>query len=264
MRSRTSCRVPDVSALFRDPTAPHLAVFILRSVGRVASRPWPHHQNGRTIKRGIMASTRMISAQRDCQLVCCLLAASQLQDQATAIRLRPDRGPARRPMCRSASLALQETRHSTNPARGDRTSSRVQSELQGRQESAFPTRRRLSRNTRPSACRSRCVPLLNGRSDGICESGVGPIPRAAISRDRAIDRVGLRRCLTALSKLRDRPCSKSDVRARCEHRSGCRSRRCRQSRQPDSDAIAVRARCPRFADRVLCCWKHARQALSGH
>ena len=88
----------------------------------------------RTVKRPIMASAPMISAQRDCQLVSCLLAASQLQDQATAICLRLDRGPARRPMRRSASLALQKTTRSTNHVRGRRISIRAQLEQHVGQE----------------------------------------------------------------------------------------------------------------------------------
>ena len=38
-----------------------------------------------------MASARMISAQRDCQLVSCLFPASHLHDQATALLLQADR-----------------------------------------------------------------------------------------------------------------------------------------------------------------------------
>ena len=50
MRNRASRKTPDVSAFFHRPTAPHLAVFILRSVGRVASRPWPHDQTCENVR----------------------------------------------------------------------------------------------------------------------------------------------------------------------------------------------------------------------
>ena len=82
----------------------------------------------RMVKRPIMASARMISAQTDCRLVSCLLSGSHLEDQANAIRLPPDRGSARQAMCCPASLPSQETMHSTNHARDHRTSSQVQSE----------------------------------------------------------------------------------------------------------------------------------------
>ncbi len=74
-----------------------------------------------------MASARMISAQRDCQPVSCLLPASYLKDQATAILLQADRGSVRQPICSRASLALQETTRSTSHARCHRASFRVQS-----------------------------------------------------------------------------------------------------------------------------------------
>ena len=74
-----------------------------------------------------MASDRMISAQRDCQLVSCLFLASQLKDQAIAVFLPPYRGSVRQPMCCRASLALQETAHSTSHARSHRMLFRVQS-----------------------------------------------------------------------------------------------------------------------------------------
>ena len=57
----------------------------------------------------------------------------------------------------------------------------------------------------------RRVALLDGRTDGVREPRVGPIPRAAISRDRAIDRVRPRRGLAALDKLSELPCRKRDV-----------------------------------------------------
>src|SRR5262245_51741585 len=34
----------EMPAFFRRPTAPQPAAFILPSVGRLASTPWPHHQ----------------------------------------------------------------------------------------------------------------------------------------------------------------------------------------------------------------------------
>ena len=90
----------------------------------------------RMVKRPIMASGRMISAQTDCRLVSCLLSGSHLEDQANAIRLPPDRGSARQAMCCPASLPSQETMHSTNHARAQATSSQVQSERHVGQESA--------------------------------------------------------------------------------------------------------------------------------
>ena len=50
MRSRASCKAPDVSALFRRPTAPHLAAFTLQSVGRVPSPAWPHRQTCENVR----------------------------------------------------------------------------------------------------------------------------------------------------------------------------------------------------------------------
>jgi hypothetical protein len=50
VRSRTSCKVLDVPTLFRRPTAPQLAAFILPSVGRLASPPWPHRQTCEKIR----------------------------------------------------------------------------------------------------------------------------------------------------------------------------------------------------------------------
>lgn len=44
MRSRASRKTPDVSSFFHRPTAPHLAVFILPSIGRLISHRWPHCQ----------------------------------------------------------------------------------------------------------------------------------------------------------------------------------------------------------------------------
>jgi hypothetical protein len=80
----------------------------------------------RTVKRPIMASARMISAQRDYQLVSCLLPASHLRDRAAALLLQADRGSVRQPMCCRASLALQEIAHSTSHARSHRMLFRVQ------------------------------------------------------------------------------------------------------------------------------------------
>ena len=44
VRRRTLCQVFDHCPLSGRPTAPHLAAFILPSVGRVTSTPWPHRQ----------------------------------------------------------------------------------------------------------------------------------------------------------------------------------------------------------------------------
>jgi hypothetical protein len=47
VRNPTSCKVSDVSALFRHPTEPQPAAFILPSCGRVPCSPWPHPSNVR-------------------------------------------------------------------------------------------------------------------------------------------------------------------------------------------------------------------------
>ncbi len=44
VRRRTLCQVFDHCPLSGRPTAAHLAAFILPSVGRVSSTPWPHRQ----------------------------------------------------------------------------------------------------------------------------------------------------------------------------------------------------------------------------
>src|SRR6516165_9037543 len=68
----------------------------------------------------------------------------------------------------------------------------------------------------------RRVALLDGGAAGIRELPVEPIPRAMISSDRAIERVWLLCRLATLCKLRDLPCGKRDVRARCKYHGGHR------------------------------------------
>ena len=168
-------------------------------------------------------------------------------------------------MCCPASLALQETTHSTKHARDHRTSIRRRSRSsmwvasQGLGREVVGIEIRIFRHIEV-----RRITFLDGCSNGIREPGVWPIPRATISSDRAIDRLGLRHCLAAVDKATDLPCRQRDIRARREHRSSCRSRSCRQSGQADADTIAFGARCPRFADRVLDRRKHAGQALARH
>ena len=55
---RTSCKVLEVPTLFRRPTAPQLAAFILPSRGRVPSSTWPHRQTCDTVRN---------STKRDCK-----------------------------------------------------------------------------------------------------------------------------------------------------------------------------------------------------
>src|SRR5262245_44235557 len=68
----------------------------------------------------------------------------------------------------------------------------------------------------------RRVALLDGGADGIRELRVGPIPRAMISSERALERVWLRYRIAALGKLCGVPGGKRDVRARCNYAGGHR------------------------------------------
>jgi hypothetical protein len=86
--------MPDLSALLRHPTAPHLAAFILPSVGRVASAPRLAVKSTKMfamvrkkIKPLIAASTRLISAQAGCRLVRYLMSHARCCGQSSAIPL---------------------------------------------------------------------------------------------------------------------------------------------------------------------------------
>ena len=165
MSCRTLCEVPDLSALLRPPTAPHLAAFILPSRGRVPSSPWPDDQTcdnpripRRRTERLIMASARMISAQTDHRLVICLLLALQLQDLANAARLQLDRRFAPRPMCCPALVTSRETMRWTSRARDRRVLTLADSAQHERRALVCRTQCRLRQNTHPS----------EGQSSGRC------------------------------------------------------------------------------------------------
>ena len=98
----------------------------------------------------------------------------------------------------------------------------------------------------------RRVILRNRRPDGIRERGVGPVPRAVIGRDGAIDRIALEawRGLAAFAELGDLARHERDVRARREHRYRRGSRVDKQARQPDPDCNVVTVRGTHRADRL--------------
>src|SRR6516225_3910480 len=112
----------------------------------------------RRAKLPITASAQMISAQTGCRLTLCLVMALRLQDQANVVALQSHRRSARPSMCCAASLVSRETMHLTS---------------------------------RPLDRRVLALKWSEQHADRIRELRVGPIPRAMISSDRAIERVWL-------------------------------------------------------------------------
>jgi hypothetical protein len=115
MSCRTLCEVPDLSALLRPPTAPHLAAFILPSVGRVASCLRSHRRTCESIRHSAKEPLRPASRDINCQRLPCLLSALRLQDQARALVLQPDRGSAYRPTHPPVSLFSRGTMRLDQP-----------------------------------------------------------------------------------------------------------------------------------------------------
>jgi hypothetical protein len=87
VRSRTSCKVLDVPALFRRPTAPQAAAFILPSRGRVPCAPSPQRRMCDNLRNPTNKAKESHSALRsdelgtnNCRCAPCLFPALQLQD----------------------------------------------------------------------------------------------------------------------------------------------------------------------------------------
>jgi hypothetical protein len=192
VRSRTSCKVPDVPARFCRPTEPQAAAFILPSCGRVSCSPCPHRRTCDKVRNSTNKGQETHYGLRSDDLGTNGLSIGALLVSSTAAAGLDKRGSSavRLPFgsladVPSAFFDLVGTMHLTSHECGRRTVTLAYLAQPVACASAYWTRCQLHRNTRLSGGQgsARCAPRLS----------YGQHPRRRCRADpRSRDRLQLR------------------------------------------------------------------------
>jgi hypothetical protein len=165
VRSRTSCKVPDVPQLFSRPTEPKPAAFILPTRGRVLRSPPPrrmhdnmrHATNGaRIAHHGLLSTGSTLNA---CELAGSRLVRAQACDQLTAIALHADSVSMERPIHRATPNPCRERRARQPSRRASDANSVLRNPHAGHATDARPPN--------PERRQSACLRSLSPRSAAI-------------------------------------------------------------------------------------------------